>query len=234
MFAAPLSLIIPSYILIFAKIARESNMSGVSSTITEKCRPGLTATSYKRTSSQRLNSGSFSVGQLRRDLLMKKAKMKALFISILVIVTFIVCWAPYYVCMIYYVIVSKDRSGDPSAQYMFQVIFFFGMSNSVLNPLLYGAFHMVNKSQTCWRKCFKRHRRHSATESAAGSFYRRESTMGPHYSHHTPLETKFSRMSNLSTQRIASFDAAYHPPLGSQGFSSVRRSSYHPGLRVAL
>ncbi|OQV11748.1 putative Gonadotropin-releasing hormone receptor [Hypsibius exemplaris] len=183
MFAVPLLIIVPNYCLIFAKIAKESKM--ITGGVTDQSQQQL---QRKRSSSTRLNSGSFSAAQ-KRELLMKRAKAKALCISILVIVTFIVCWAPYYVCMIYYVIINKDP-GDPSAHYMFQIIFFFGMSNSVLNPGIYGAFHMARRSQSAWRKWH----RGPCASTTANFLHAAESSMSRDQFHGRSLDRKLSTM----------------------------------------
>ncbi|XP_055357976.1 putative gonadotropin-releasing hormone II receptor [Paramacrobiotus metropolitanus] len=141
MFAIPLLLIIISYTLIFVKIKRES---GPQSSINSSA------------DCSRVNSFSCNTAE-KRDIRMRKAKTKALCVSILVIVTFLLCWAPYYVSVLYYVILSYSSDGQPAAAYhLFQVIFFFGMSNSVLNPIVYGAFHMAHRSQLAWRKWHRR------------------------------------------------------------------------------
>ncbi|XP_055342265.1 gonadotropin-releasing hormone receptor-like [Paramacrobiotus metropolitanus] len=187
MFAVPLLLIIPNYILICVRITQESRL---------KAGGAADVPAPPTNANIRNGSGSFSAGH-KRELLMKKAKAKALCISVMVIVTFVVCWAPYYVCMIYYVIISKDPS-----DYMFQIIFFFGMSNSVINPVIYGAFHMAQKSQTAWRKHFGRPRASFALlvnpENCSTA------RLDPHFVNRTE-----ARLSNASiSRRLSSMDGS--------------------------
>ncbi|KAH8397426.1 hypothetical protein KR222_003678, partial [Zaprionus bogoriensis] len=92
--------------------------------------------------------------QTNRQRLIHKAKMKSLRISVVIIIAFLICWTPYYVMMIIFLFWNPDkRASMPSLGDDLQdAIFFFGMSNSLVNPLIYGAFHLCpgkgNKSGT--------------------------------------------------------------------------------------
>uniref|UniRef100_T1IX13 G-protein coupled receptors family 1 profile domain-containing protein n=1 Tax=Strigamia maritima TaxID=126957 RepID=T1IX13_STRMM len=74
-----------------------------------------------------------------RQKLFRKAKIKSLQITVVIVLAFVVCWTPYYMMMLTYIFL------DPEAQLSQEVqsgIFFFGMSNSMVNPVIYGAFHL--------------------------------------------------------------------------------------------
>ncbi|XP_059486435.1 gonadotropin-releasing hormone receptor [Neocloeon triangulifer] len=80
---------------------------------------------------------------LNRRRLMQRAKMKSLRISVVILAAFVIWWAPYYVSMIYFMFTaSEELADDPEEQVLRSAIFFFGMSNSLVNPLIYGAFHL--------------------------------------------------------------------------------------------
>ncbi|GLG95492.1 Tyramine receptor 1, partial [Gryllus bimaculatus] len=65
--------------------------------------------------------------------------MKSLRISIVIVAAFIVWWTPYYTMMIIFMFLNPDKHLSEDLQ---SWIFFFGMSNSLVNPIIYGAFHL--------------------------------------------------------------------------------------------
>uniref|UniRef100_A0A182TT57 G-protein coupled receptors family 1 profile domain-containing protein n=1 Tax=Anopheles melas TaxID=34690 RepID=A0A182TT57_9DIPT len=75
-----------------------------------------------------------------RQRLIHKAKMKSLRISVVIVVAFVVCWTPYYIMMLIFMFLNPTERFGEDLQ---SGIFFFGMSNSLINPLIYGAFHLV-------------------------------------------------------------------------------------------
>ncbi|KAK6631261.1 hypothetical protein RUM44_005787 [Polyplax serrata] len=108
MFILPLTVIVWSYASTFRALAQSENVFQVE-----------------------IDSGKSSLFRpdLNRRRLMNKAKTKSMRISVVIVITFIICWTPYYFMMI----LAKDlRNG----------IFCFGMSNSLLNPIIYGVFHI--------------------------------------------------------------------------------------------
>lgn len=72
-----------------------------------------------------------------RQKLIHKAKMKSLRISVVIVAAFIICWTPYYAMMLIFMFTNPDERLSDDLQ---SGIFFFGMSNSLINPLIYGAF----------------------------------------------------------------------------------------------
>ncbi len=79
-----------------------------------------------------------------RGQLFRKAKAKSLRMTSLIVIAFIVCWTPYYVFFITFTFATEEfkRTLHQEASLW---IFFFGMANSMLNPLIYGAFHICGK-----------------------------------------------------------------------------------------
>lgn len=57
--------------------------------------------------------------------------------SFVIVLAFIVCWAPYYIVFIY--ITFLETVIDPI---VFLCFSFIGLSNSMLNPMIYGAFQL--------------------------------------------------------------------------------------------
>lgn len=78
--------------------------------------------------------------QSNRQKLIHRAKRNSLRISIAIVTAFLICWAPYYITMLTLIFLN------PNDEYIANIqlgIFFFGMSNSVVNPLIYGAFQLM-------------------------------------------------------------------------------------------
>ncbi|XP_055337364.1 gonadotropin-releasing hormone receptor-like [Paramacrobiotus metropolitanus] len=137
MFAVPLMVIFISYFLIVLKLKFASTSTGPNAGLTQ---PIMQSNRMSSTKSTHTNA---SLSNSKRQALMRKATMKSLWVSILVILTFLICWLPYYISLLYYIVVEfwlKESSNE--ALDMFQYIFCFGMTSSVLNPVIYGAFHM--------------------------------------------------------------------------------------------
>jgi len=61
-----------------------------------------------------------------------------------IVAAFIICWTPYQVTFIVHTFVDM---GDVEHRYVLW-IFFFGMANSMINPLIYGAFHSCSCSRS--------------------------------------------------------------------------------------
>ncbi|XP_065349957.1 gonadotropin-releasing hormone receptor [Cloeon dipterum] len=120
MFVLPLSVLVCTYFSTVFTIARSERL-------------------FKAEIETSGNNGRFTAApDLNRRRLMQRAKMKSLRISIVILAAFVLWWTPYYVRMIYYMFNDSDNQSD----ILSQGIFFFGMSNSLVNPLIYGAFHL--------------------------------------------------------------------------------------------
>lgn len=91
-----------------------------------------------------------------RQKLIHKAKMKSLRISVVIVAgcnlslfeilldvvekncfSVIVCWTPYFAMMLIFMFTNVSETLSEDLQ---SGIFFFGMSNSLINPIIYGAF----------------------------------------------------------------------------------------------
>lgn len=78
------------------------------------------------------------MSEVRRNLL-RKAKTRALMITVVIMVAFVICWAPYYSTMIIFIFLKPDNQLSQDLQ---SAVFFFGSSTAMINPLIYGAFHL--------------------------------------------------------------------------------------------
>ncbi|XP_052797102.1 gonadotropin-releasing hormone receptor-like [Mya arenaria] len=87
-------------------------------------------------------------GQVRTHLF-RKAKRKALRMSIVIVAAFIICWTPYYVVFMYFTFL--DLSAMPRKTML--PLLFIGHSNALINPMIYGAFQLckVHKPRF-WRR----------------------------------------------------------------------------------
>ncbi|CAG2248559.1 GNRHR [Mytilus edulis] len=74
-----------------------------------------------------------------RNVFMRRAKRKALRMSIFIVGTFIICWFPYYVIFTRKAFSDSEETYDAT---LLTVLTTIGQSNAVLNPIIYGAFHM--------------------------------------------------------------------------------------------
>ncbi|XP_046736312.1 gonadotropin-releasing hormone receptor [Diprion similis] len=78
-------------------------------------------------------------GDVNRRRLMHRAKTKSLRISVVIVAAFVLWWTPYYTMMIIFMFLNPNKHLSEDLQ---SGIFLFGMSNSLVNPLIYGAFHL--------------------------------------------------------------------------------------------
>ncbi|XP_068082100.1 gonadotropin-releasing hormone receptor [Anabrus simplex] len=85
------------------------------------------------------SGGKYAPADVNRRRLIHRAKMKSLRISVVIVMAFIVWWTPYYTMMIIFMFLNPDKHLSEDLQ---SGIFFFGMSNSLVNPVIYGAFHL--------------------------------------------------------------------------------------------
>ncbi|KAK3799049.1 hypothetical protein RRG08_051332 [Elysia crispata] len=72
-----------------------------------------------------------------RSHLLRKAKKKSLRMSFVIVLAFMICWTPYHIIFICTTIF--DMIIDPI---IFNYFSFIGLSNSMLNPVIYGAFQL--------------------------------------------------------------------------------------------
>ncbi|XP_074651685.1 gonadotropin-releasing hormone receptor-like [Tubulanus polymorphus] len=120
MFIVPLLIMIIAYALIFITIARKS----------------------KDIESESRSTEDMLRGRVRSHLL-RRAKSKSLKMTAVIVAAFIICWTPYFVTYLCFTF-SPDIANE-LGDTVFLWIFVSGMSNSAINPLIYGAFHVCRK-----------------------------------------------------------------------------------------
>ncbi|CAL7944245.1 unnamed protein product [Xylocopa violacea] len=118
MFLLPLAILITTYVSTIITISQSERMFKLELTNNNVCH---------------IN------GDINRRRLMHRAKVKSLRISVVIVVAFILWWMPYYTMMIIFMFLNPDNRLSEELR---SGIFFFGMSNSLVNPLIYGAFHL--------------------------------------------------------------------------------------------
>uniref|UniRef100_A0A146LNL0 Gonadotropin-releasing hormone receptor n=2 Tax=Lygus hesperus TaxID=30085 RepID=A0A146LNL0_LYGHE len=119
MFMLPLAILVASYVATIVTISQSDKM-------------------FRSESAVDGHNGRNKLDFNRRRLI-HRAKMKSFRISLVIVAAFIVWWTPYYAMMIIFMFLNPDKQLSEELQ---KGIFFFGMSNSLVNPLIYGAFHL--------------------------------------------------------------------------------------------
>ncbi|KAM9264367.1 gonadotropin-releasing hormone II receptor-like [Morus bassanus] len=115
--------------------------------------------------------------QLRRSYNnIPRARMRTLKMSIVIVLTFIVCWTPYYLLGLWYWFSPEMLTREKVPPSLSHILFLFGLFNTCLDPLIYGLF-TVHFRREMWRACRCGRRRHEQEVASAltGSF--RVSTM---------------------------------------------------------
>ncbi|XP_035897734.1 gonadotropin-releasing hormone receptor isoform X1 [Anopheles stephensi] len=170
MFIIPLLILIGTYLSTFMTISSSEKIFRIDTSAVDR------TTYYRRSDTN-------------RQRLIHKAKMKSLRISVVIVVAFVVCWTPYYIMMLIFMFLNPTERFGEDLQ---SGIFFFGMSNSLINPLIYGAFHLVPIRQR--RNQYNQHVREGSV------YFQRSSTFNHHNGHQRNLNPhiKFSNShSNL-------------------------------------
>lgn len=67
-----------------------------------------------------------------------RVRLRALRLALLVLLTFVLCWAPYYLLGLWYWFSPTMLTRVPPS--LSHILFLFGLLNAPLDPLLYGAF----------------------------------------------------------------------------------------------
>ncbi|XP_078283357.1 gonadotropin-releasing hormone II receptor-like [Rhinoraja longicauda] len=80
-----------------------------------------------------------------------KARMRTLKMSIIIVTSFIVCWAPYYLLGLWYWFSPEMLSEEKVSHALSHILFIFGLFNTVLDPITYGLFtiHFRKSLQCC-------------------------------------------------------------------------------------
>uniref|UniRef100_A0A3B5BGX7 Type II GnRH receptor n=1 Tax=Stegastes partitus TaxID=144197 RepID=A0A3B5BGX7_9TELE len=68
-----------------------------------------------------------------------RARMRTLKMSIVIVLSFIICWTPYYLLGLWYWFFPDDLEGKVSHS-LTHILFIFGLINACLDPVIYGLF----------------------------------------------------------------------------------------------
>ncbi|KAM6980557.1 gonadotropin-releasing hormone II receptor-like [Aplochiton taeniatus] len=91
----------------------------------------------KRMTTDNLSSNEVHLRRSKNNI--PKARMKTLKMSIVIVMSFILCWTPYYLLGLWYWFFPKDLEGKVS-QSLTHILFIFGLFNACLDPIIYGLF----------------------------------------------------------------------------------------------
>ena len=70
-----------------------------------------------------------------------KARMKTLKMTIIIVMSFVVCWTPYYLLGLWYWF-SPEGLKEAVSDSFTHLLFLFGLFNACLDPLIYGLFSL--------------------------------------------------------------------------------------------
>uniref|UniRef100_A0A663DUN2 Gonadotropin-releasing hormone receptor n=1 Tax=Aquila chrysaetos chrysaetos TaxID=223781 RepID=A0A663DUN2_AQUCH len=118
--------------------------------------------------------------QLRRSYdNIPRARMRTLKMSIIIVLTFIVCWTPYYLLGLWYWFSPEMLTREKVPPSLSHILFLFGLFNTCLDPLIYGLF-TVHFRREMWRTCrCSRHRHKQEVASALSGSFRVSTTAVP-------------------------------------------------------
>ncbi|XP_078524768.1 gonadotropin-releasing hormone II receptor-like [Lissotriton helveticus] len=100
-----------------------------------------------------------------------KARMRTLKMSIVIVLTFIVCWTPYYLLGIWYWFSPDMLTREKVPPSLSHILFLFGLFNACLDPVIYGLFtiHFRREIRRVCR-CAKQTTDPDTASVATGSF----------------------------------------------------------------
>ncbi|XP_071378559.1 putative gonadotropin-releasing hormone II receptor [Centroberyx affinis] len=91
----------------------------------------------KRMTKDNLSSSEVHLRRSKNNI--PKARMRTLKMSIVIVLSFIVCWTPYYLLGLWYWFFPDDLEGKVSHS-LTHILFIFGLFNACLDPIIYGLF----------------------------------------------------------------------------------------------
>ncbi|XP_062393641.1 gonadotropin-releasing hormone II receptor-like [Sardina pilchardus] len=104
-----------------------------------------------------------------------KARMKTLKMTIIIVMSFVVCWTPYYLLGIWYWFQPKMLQDIP--EYVHHALFVFGNLNTCCDPIIYGLYTPSFRADLarCLRCCCRRR-----PDASPHSLDRLSARQGPH------------------------------------------------------
>uniref|UniRef100_A0A8C5PZE9 Gonadotropin-releasing hormone receptor n=1 Tax=Leptobrachium leishanense TaxID=445787 RepID=A0A8C5PZE9_9ANUR len=100
-----------------------------------------------------------------------RARMRTLKMSLVIVLTFIVCWTPYYLLGIWYWFSPEMLTREKVPPSLSHILFLFGLFNACLDPIVYGLFtiHFRREIRRVCR-CTTQGKDNDTTSLGTGSF----------------------------------------------------------------
>ncbi|XP_075593033.1 gonadotropin-releasing hormone II receptor-like [Balearica regulorum gibbericeps] len=110
--------------------------------------------------------------QLRRSYNnIPRARMRTLKMSIVIVLTFVVCWTPYYLLGLWYWFSPEMLTREKVPPSLSHILFLFGLFNTCLDPLVYGLFTVrFRREMRCVCRCGRRRHEEEVASALTGSF----------------------------------------------------------------
>ncbi|GIZ01757.1 hypothetical protein CEXT_285591 [Caerostris extrusa] len=83
---------------------------------------------------------------------MERARARILRITIIIMLTFFVCWTPYVTMILWYLF--DPVSAEEINSYLQSTLYIFAVSNSCISPFFYGNY--IVKYKEIFRKCVRK------------------------------------------------------------------------------
>ncbi|XP_053907170.1 gonadotropin-releasing hormone II receptor-like [Cuculus canorus] len=103
-----------------------------------------------------------------------RARLRTLKMSIAIVLTFIVCWTPYYLLGLWYWFSPEMLTREKVPPALSHILFLFGLFNTCLDPLVYGLF-----TARCRRDLGRGCRREQEGASTLSASFRVSTTAAP-------------------------------------------------------
>ncbi|XP_028565327.2 gonadotropin-releasing hormone II receptor-like [Podarcis muralis] len=100
-----------------------------------------------------------------------RVRMRTLKMSAIIVLTFVVCWTPYYLLGLWYWFSPEMLTREQVPPSLSHILFLFGLFNACLDPLIYGFFAMhfrTESGQACC--CPRREKEMEGASVLTGSF----------------------------------------------------------------
>lgn len=113
-------------------------------------------------------AGEWSLRRSGTDVI-PKARMKTVKMSVVIVLSFVLCWTPYYLLGVWYWFQPSVLQYTP--EYVHHSLFVFGNLNSCLDPLIYGFYSPSFRAglSQCCRPTHRTHRSKDLNMSPAHS-----------------------------------------------------------------
>ncbi|XP_077183586.1 gonadotropin-releasing hormone II receptor-like [Paroedura picta] len=98
-----------------------------------------------------------------------RARMRSLKMSVVIVLTFVICWTPYYMLGLWYWFSPEMLTREQVPPALSHILFLFGLFNACLDPLIYGLFAMHFQMESR-RSCCCSRRKKRVASVLTGSF----------------------------------------------------------------